>query len=128
MAVSTCTVVPTCNRIINSIIVFELHLNMLQADDPLEFLSGDLWRKRSVKNGKVKLTNTKEIARYIQRAGNYEKALLKVILETDSTKFSEASVSSHVMALLPKCGIEHLFKAHRNYNPGHLNKPISAAC
>ncbi|XP_064401902.1 uncharacterized protein LOC135347786 isoform X2 [Halichondria panicea] len=72
------------------------------ADDPLEFLSGDLWRKRSVKNGKVKLTNTKEIARYIQHAGNYEKALLKVILETDSTKFSEASIGFYVSELIQK--------------------------
>ncbi len=71
----------------------------MQTDDPSEFLSDGLWRKRSVKNGKVKLTNTKEIARYIQRAGNYDKALLKVILETDSTKFPEASVSNG-MALL----------------------------
>ncbi len=79
---------------------------LLQTDDPSEFLSAGLWRKRSVKNVKVKLTNTKEIARYIQRAGNYDKALLKVILETDSIKFPEASVSNG-MARTPKCGLEH---------------------
>ena len=65
-----------------------------QADDAYAFLSEDVWsRRKSLRITKVKLTNTKEISGYIQRAGNNDKALLKVILETDSAKFPEARVS-----------------------------------
>ncbi len=72
-----------------------------QADDPYTFLSEDVWSKRkSLRKSKVKLTNTKEIAGYIQRAGNNDKALLNVILETDSAKFPEARVSQHAQYFL----------------------------
>ncbi|XP_064402133.1 uncharacterized protein LOC135347927 [Halichondria panicea] len=73
------------------------------ADDPYTFLSEDVWSKRkSLRKSKVKLTNTKEIAGYIQRAGNNDKALLNVILETDSAKFPEARIGLYVTELIQK--------------------------
>ena len=75
--------------------------NCSQADDPYKFLSEDIWsRRKSLKEIKIKLTNTKEIAGYIQRAGNNDKALLNVILETDFAKFPEARVSENAQLFL----------------------------
>ncbi len=45
-----------------------------------------------MRNGKIKLMNKEEIVQYVERAGSHDKALLKVIVEKDSTRFPESKV------------------------------------
>ncbi|XP_064402015.1 uncharacterized protein LOC135347851 isoform X1 [Halichondria panicea] len=90
------------------------------ADDPYKFLSEDIWsRRKSLKEIKIKLTNTKEIAGYIQRAGNNDKALLNVILETDFAKFPEARIGLYVTELIQK-GAEVMATDEEGNTPLHL--------
>ena len=70
----------------------------MQEDPNVSPSAEDIWGERHRRKSKLskstsfKFKGSKEIAKYAKSSGNKHTALLKIILETDSTKYPEGKV------------------------------------